>query len=86
MGEKSWNVITLSLQYALRKNAKQSHGWLKPYWGGGDKLIIEATTTEWPGQKPHTAYKVFHGLAVEKYARQHTLLQSNAHHLLTQLV
>ena len=51
-----------------------------------DKLIIEATTTEWPGQKPHTAYKVFHGLAVEKYARQHTLLQSNAHHLLTQLV
>ena len=52
----------------------------------GDKLIIEAITTEWPGQKPHTAYKVFHGRAVEKYAAQHSLSQSNSHHLLTQLV
>ena len=60
------------------KEERETITWLvETLLGGGDKLI---------GQKPHTAYKVFHGLAVEKYARQHTLLQSNAHHLLTQLV
>lgn len=84
MGKKSWKVLTLSQPLELRKNAYQPHGWLKPYQG--DKLIIEATPTEWPGQKPHTAYKVFSGASVEKYAVQHTLAQSNAHHLLTQLI
>ena len=67
------------------KEERVSTTWLVETLSG-DKLIIEATPTEWPGQKPHTAYKVFSGASVEKYSVQHTLAQSNAHHLLTQLI
>lgn len=52
----------------------------------GDKIIIVAKLKQSPLHPPYTHYMTHYGRAVEKYAAKHSLSQSNAHHLLTQLV